>query len=36
MSYGRSGDKWLYFYTATPGKINNTNGREKQDKDGDT
>ena len=29
MSYGRSGDKWLYFYTPTPGKINNTNGREK-------
>ena len=36
MSYGRKDDKWLYFYTPTPGKENNTNGREKLDKNGDT
>ena len=36
MSYGKKDDKWLYFYTPTPGKANNTNGREKLDKDGDT
>lgn len=35
MSYGRNGDKWLYFYTPTPGKENNTEGREKL-KNGDT
>lgn len=28
MSYGRSGDKWLYFYTPTRGAENNTYGQE--------
>lgn len=28
MSYGRSGDKWLYFYTPTRGGENNTYGVE--------
>ena len=28
MSYGLKDDKWLYFYTSTPGKENNTEGRE--------
>lgn len=36
MSYGRSGDKWLYFYTPTPGKENNTEGKEKLKSNGDT
>ena len=28
MSYGKSGDKWLYFYTPTRGGENNTYGVE--------
>ena len=36
MSYGRKDDKWLYFYSPTPGKENITHGREKLEKDGDT
>ncbi len=36
MSYGLKNDKWLYFYTPTPGKENNTNGIERVDKNGDT
>ena len=28
MSYGRSGDKWFYFYKATPGYENNTHKLE--------
>ena len=36
MSYGKYGDKWLYFYTPTPGKENTTYGVERLDKDGDT
>lgn len=28
MSYGKSGDKWLYFYTPTKGSENNTYGVE--------
>ena len=31
MSYGRSGDKWLYFYTPTRGAENNTYGVEVMD-----
>ena len=36
MSYGLQNGKWLYFYTATPGKENNTKGLERIDKNGDT
>ena len=36
MSYGRSNDKWLYFYTPTPGKENNTKGIERLDDNGNT
>ena len=36
MSYGRVEDKWLYFYSPTPGKENNTHGIERLDKDGNT
>lgn len=36
MSYGLKNDKWLYFYTPTPGKENNTKGVERIDMDGDT
>ncbi len=36
MSYGVKDGKWLYFYTPTPGKVNNTHGVERIDKDGDT
>ena len=28
MSYGLKDDKWLCFYTSTPGRENNTEGRE--------
>ena len=31
MSYGLKDDKWLYFYTSTPGKENNTKGVERID-----
>ena len=36
MSYGLKNDKWLYFYTPTPGRENNTSGVERIDKDGNT
>lgn len=36
MSYGLKNDKWLYFYTPTPGKENNTSGVERIDIDGNT
>ena len=36
MSYGLRDDKWLYFYSPTPGKENNTKGVERIDMDGDT
>ena len=36
MSYGRDGDKWLYYYTPTPGKSNTTHGMERINEDGDT
>ena len=36
MSYGLKDDKWLYFYTPTPGKENNTEGQEMRDNDGNT
>lgn len=36
MSYGLKNNKWLYFYTSTPGKENNTMGVERIDKNGDT
>ena len=36
MSYGLKDGKWLYFYTPTPGKDNNTEGVERMDKNGDT
>ena len=36
MSYGLKDDKWLYFYTPTPGKENNTHGVERNDTLGDT
>ena len=36
MSYGLKDDKWLYFYTPTPGKENNTHGVERTDTLGDT
>ena len=36
MSYGLKNDKWLYFYSPTPGKDNNTKGVERIDMDGDT
>lgn len=36
MSYGLKNGKWLYFYTPTPGKENNTSGVERIDKNGDT
>ena len=29
MSYGRSSDKWLYYFTPTPGKDNTTKGVER-------
>lgn len=36
MSYGLRDDKWLYFYTPTPGKENNTHGVERIEIDGNT
>jgi hypothetical protein len=36
MSYGLKDGKWLYFYTSTPGKENNTKGVERINKNGDT
>ena len=36
MSYGLQNDKWLYFYTPTPGKENNTHGVERVDVNGNT
>ena len=36
MSYGLKDDKWLYFYSPTPGKENNTKGVERIDMNGDT
>lgn len=36
MSYGLNNGKWLYFYTPTPGKENNTQGKEMEVKDGNT
>ena len=36
VSYGKSGDKWLYYLTPTPGKENTTHGVERIDKDGNT
>ena len=36
MSYGLKDGKWLYFYTPTPGKENNTEGVERKDVNGDT
>ena len=36
MSYGLKDNKWLYFYTPTPGKENSTHGVEKGDIDGNT
>jgi hypothetical protein len=36
MSYGLKDDKWLYFYTPTPGKENNTHGVERIEIDGNT
>lgn len=36
MSYGLKNDKWLYFYTPTPGKENNTRGVERVDNNGNT
>lgn len=36
MSYGLKDDKWLYFYSPTPGKENTTKGVERIDMDGDT
>ena len=36
MSYGLKNDKWLYFYTPTPGRENNTSGVERINTDGDT
>ncbi len=36
MSYGLKDDKWLYFYTSTPGKENNTKGVERITDNGNT
>lgn len=36
MSYGLKNDKWLYFYSPTPGKENSTKGVERIDNNGDT
>ncbi len=36
MSYGLKDGKWLYFYTSTPGKENNTKGVERIRENGDT
>jgi len=36
MSYGLKDGKWLYFYTPTPGKENNTHGVERDDTLGNT
>ena len=36
MSYGIKDGKWLYFYTPTPGKENNTEGVERIKSNGDT
>lgn len=36
MSYGLKDGKWLYFYTPTPGKENNTEGVELRDDNGNT
>ena len=36
MSYGLKDDKWLYFYSPTPGKENNTHGVERVDTNGNT
>lgn len=36
MSYGKSGDKWLYFYTPTKGMENNTHGVERVDNNGNS
>ena len=36
MSYGLKDGKWLYFYTPTPGKVNNTYGVERVDDNGNT
>ena len=36
MSYGKKNNKWLYFYTPTPGKENNTEGFERLNQNGDT
>ena len=36
ISYGLKNDKWLYFFSPTPGKENTTNGVERIDKNGDT
>ncbi len=36
VSYGKKGDKWLYFYTPTPGRENSTHGVEKEEKNGNT
>ena len=36
MSYGLKNGKWLYFYTPTPGKENNTYGVERVDDNGNT
>ena len=34
MSYGLKDDKWLYFYSPTPGRENNTHGVERIDDNG--
>ncbi len=36
MSYGVKNGKWLYFYSPTPGKENNTKGVERIDENADT
>ncbi len=36
ISYGLKDGKWLYFYTPTPGKENNTHGVERMNTNGDT
>ena len=36
ISYGLKNDKWLYFFSPTPGKENVTSGVERIDKNGDT
>ncbi len=36
VSYGRKDNKWLYFLTPTPGKVNNTHGVERMDNSGNS